>query len=97
MTIESSWAATACTACATTGGRAARRGQRLRKGLIDGLVAGQDPEQMVAGGKALLVRRNAPGWLRKLREFDILVRNDDGTVSVRWPSFQNPEGSVTVN
>ena len=54
----------------------------------------RDPD---TGYEALLVRRNAPRWLRKLREFDILVRNDDGTVSVRWPSFQNPEGSVTVN
>ena len=47
--------------------------------------------------EALLVRRNAPRWLRKLREFDILVRNDDGTVSVRWPSFENDGGSVSVN
>ena len=36
--------------------------------------------------EALLVKRNAPRWLRKLREFDILVRNDDGTVSLCWPS-----------
>ena len=36
--------------------------------------------------EALLVKRNAARWLRKLREFDILVRNDDGTVSVCWPS-----------
>ena len=47
--------------------------------------------------EALLVRRNAPRWLRKLREFDILVRNDDGSVSVRWPSLQNDGGSEPVN
>ena len=47
--------------------------------------------------EALLVRRNAPRWLRKLREFDILVRNDDGNISVRWPSLQNDGGSVSVN
>ena len=35
--------------------------------------------------EALLVQRNAPRWLRTLRKFDILVSNDDGTVSVRWP------------
>ena len=33
----------------------------------------------------LLVKRNAPRWLRKLREFGILVHNDDGAVSVCWP------------
>ena len=37
--------------------------------------------------EALLVRRNPPRWLRKLREFDILVPNDDGAISVRWPSL----------
>ena len=47
--------------------------------------------------EALLVRRNAPRWLRKLREFDILVRNDDGSVAVRWPSRQNDGGSEPVN
>ena len=36
----------------------------------------------------LLVKRNAPRWLRKLREFDILVRNDDGAFSVHWPAPQ---------
>ena len=40
----------------------------------------------------LLVRRNAPRWLRKLREFDILMPNDDGTISVRWPSLQHGRG-----
>ena len=39
--------------------------------------------------EALLVKRNAARWLRKLHEFDILAHNDDGTVSVRWPSLQN--------
>ena len=39
--------------------------------------------------EALLVKRNAARWLRKLHEFDILVHNDDGTVSVRWPSLHN--------
>ena len=54
----------------------------------------QDPD---TDCELLLVRRNAPRWLRKLREFDILVRNDDGTVSVRWPALQNHEGSISVN
>ena len=35
--------------------------------------------------EALLVQRNASRWIRKLHQFDILVRNDDGTCSVRWP------------
>ena len=39
--------------------------------------------------EALLVQRNASRWLRKLHEFNILVRNDDGTVSVHWPSQHN--------
>ena len=47
--------------------------------------------------EALFVRRNAPRWLRKLREFDILVRNDDGSVAVRWPFRQNDGGSEPVN
>ena len=38
--------------------------------------------------EALLVQRNASRWLRKLQEFDILVHNDDGTLSLRWPSRQ---------
>lgn len=38
--------------------------------------------------EALLVKRNAPRWLRKLHEFDILVRHHDGTVSVHWPALQ---------
>ena len=42
--------------------------------------------------EALLVRRNAPRWLRKLREFDILVPNDDGTISVQWPSLRQGRG-----
>lgn len=40
--------------------------------------------------EALLVKRNAPRWLRTLRRFDILVSNDDGTVSVRWPERTVP-------
>ena len=47
--------------------------------------------------EALLVQRNAPRWLRKLREFDILVRNDDGSVAVRWPSRQNDGESEPMN
>ncbi|MCY4637931.1 MAG: transposase, partial [Acidobacteria bacterium] len=39
--------------------------------------------------EALLVQRNASRWLRKLQEFDILVHNDDGTLSLRWPSRQD--------
>ena len=46
--------------------------------------------------EALLVQRNAPRWLRKLYEFDILVRHDDGTVSVHWPSLQD-QRSVPVH
>ena len=32
--------------------------------------------------EALLVQRNASRWLRKLHQFDILSRNDDGTCTV---------------
>ena len=39
--------------------------------------------------EALLVQRNASRWLRKLQEFDILVHNDAGTLSLRWPSRQD--------
>ena len=39
--------------------------------------------------EALLVQRNASRWLRKLQEFDILVHNHDGTLSLRWPSPQD--------
>ena len=48
----------------------------------------RDPE---TDYEALLVLRNAPRWLRKLQQFDILVRNADGTCSVRWPSPQQEE------
>ena len=47
--------------------------------------------------EVLLVRRNAPRWLRKLREFDTLVLNDDRSIAVWWPSPQNDGGSVAVN
>ena len=40
--------------------------------------------------EALVVKRNAPRWLRTLQRFDILVTNDDGTVSVRWPERTVP-------
>lgn len=36
--------------------------------------------------EALLVHRNAPRWLRQLRQFDILVHNQDGTYAVHWPN-----------
>lgn len=36
--------------------------------------------------EALLVHRNAPRWLRKLHQFDILVPNQDGTFAVHWPA-----------
>ena len=39
--------------------------------------------------EALLVQRNAPRWLRKLHQFDILVHNPDGACSVHWPSVPN--------
>ncbi len=40
--------------------------------------------------EALVVKRNAPRWLRTLRKFDILVSNDHRTVSVRWPEKTVP-------
>lgn len=49
--------------------------------LRDG-VPYQDPAMDY---EALLVTQNAPRCLRTLQKFDILVRNDDGTASVRWP------------
>ena len=45
--------------------------------------------------EALLVHRNAPRWLRKLQQFDILVRNQDGTCSVHWPSVPNRSTAST--
>ena len=42
----------------------------------------RDPE---TDYEALLVRRNAPRWLRKLREFHILVPDANGALAVRWP------------
>ena len=36
--------------------------------------------------EALLVKRKAPRWIAKLREFGILERHDDGTVTVNWAS-----------
>lgn len=41
----------------------------------------RDPE---TDYEAALVRRNAPRWLRQLQAFDILVRHDDGTLSLNW-------------
>ena len=40
--------------------------------------------------EALLVQRSASRWLRKLHQFDILVRNDDGTCSVHWQCSAAP-------
>ena len=40
--------------------------------------------------EALVVKRNAPRWLRTLQKFDILVPNGDGTVSMRWPERTVP-------
>jgi len=34
--------------------------------------------------EALLVKRRAPRWIAKLREFGILEHHDDGTVTVNW-------------
>lgn len=45
--------------------------------------------------EALLVHRNAPRWLRKLQQFDILVHNPDGTCSVHWPSAPNRSTAPT--
>ena len=45
--------------------------------------------------EALLVQRNAPRWLRKLQQFDILVHNPDGTCSVHWPSAPNRSHAPT--
>ena len=41
----------------------------------------RDPE---VDYESLLVQRNAPRWIAKLREFGILERHDDGTVTVNW-------------
>ena len=46
--------------------------------------------------EALLVLRNAPRWLRKLQQFDILVRNADGTCSVRWPGPRSQGERLTA-
>jgi transposase len=43
----------------------------------------RDPE---TDYEALLVERNAARWLRKLHEFNVLVHNHDGTLSIRWPA-----------
>ena len=43
----------------------------------------RDPE---VDYEALLVKRKAPRWIAKLREFGILERHDDGTVTVNWAS-----------
>ena len=45
--------------------------------------------------EALLVHRNAPRWLRKLHQFDILVRNQDGTFAVHWPAGPNRSTAPT--
>ena len=45
--------------------------------------------------EALLVQRNAPRWLRKLHQFDILVRNQDGTLGVHWPAVPNRSTAPT--
>ena len=34
--------------------------------------------------EALLVKRNAPRWVAKLREFGVLEQRDDGTLTVNW-------------
>ena len=54
------------------------------------LRAGSPYRDPATDYEALLVKRNAPRCLRTLRKFDILVRNDDGTVSVRWPERTEP-------
>ena len=45
--------------------------------------------------EAVLVQRNAPRWLRKLRQFDILVLNQDGTYAVHWPAVPNRSTAST--
>ena len=45
--------------------------------------------------EALLVQRNAPRWLRKLHQFDILVPNQDGTYAVHWPAGPNRRTAPT--
>ena len=45
--------------------------------------------------EALLVHRNAPRWLRKLHQFDILVPNQDGTYAVHWPAVPNRSTAPT--
>ena len=46
--------------------------------------------------EALLVLRNAPRWVRKLQQFGILVRNADGTCSVRWPAPRSQGERLTA-
>ena len=41
----------------------------------------RDPE---VDYETLLVKRNAPRWIAKLREFGILEQRDDGSVAVTW-------------
>ena len=45
--------------------------------------------------EALLVHRNAPRWLRMLHQFDILVRNQDGTYAVHWPVVRSRSTAPT--
>ena len=41
----------------------------------------RDPE---VDYEALLVQRNAPRWIARLREFGVLEQHADGTVTVNW-------------
>lgn len=65
---------------------------KLARCVFAVLRDGRPYRDPAADYEALLVKRNAPRWLRTLRRFDILVDNDDGTVSVRWPEKGVPVG-----
>ena len=65
---------------------------KLARCVFAVLRDGRPYRDPAADYEALLVKRNAPCWLRTLRRFDILVDKDDGTVSVRWPEKGVPVG-----
>ena len=67
-----------------------RTAHKLARCVFAVLRDGTPYRDPAADYEALLVKRNAPRWLRTLRKFDILVSNDDGTVSVRWPEKTMP-------
>ena len=53
-------------------------GSRILRCIFAVLRDGTPYRDPATDYEELLVKRNAPRWLRKLREFGILVHNDDG-------------------